>query len=412
MNKFLYALQNGVVPNLNLVNFQIGRSAMINELAELLSITKEGQGIIKFISGDYGSGKTFLLQYLKQIALDQNFIVASIQVNKGLRFNKMEDFYYHVMHNLSIPQSRKVGSNFEEMFDLWIQKVHQSMDRNQAYQVINDVINELNYFNSTFSRAFLTFIRSKVNRNQELANAAASWIKGEKNMPSFLKAKLEVKGDIDQQNSMDFFKAFNRLIRLTGYSGFLILVDELELVMNERIDIRQAAYENIRNLLDTSGAGELDFCMFLMAGTNELFSNQEKGFPMYAALIERVESTNYQEFFNNQKQPIIYLPEIDIEFLLPLTHKILDAYQLTNDWDAKITGEVLRNWTLAHIKKINTPLKGVNIRAYTKKVLEILTILEQNPDYKGFNNHIKLVKNNNQYIIVNELMKGKEYVQS
>jgi len=233
------ALKNGVVPDYDLELLCVGRDKQVQEFKRCFEVISEGSGTVKFINGEYGSGKSFFLNVIKQTAIKNNFIVSKIQVDRGFRFNNIEHLYYHVMHNLTLNITGKSVTSFEGIFDLWISKLQETTDRSKAVAEINQVIESLNRYNMSFARAFLAYIKARIEKDRELSYTIVSWLMGEKNIPAGLKSKFDIVGSIDRLNTIDFLKAFTELVRLMGYNGLIILIDELELIMSERVDIRK-----------------------------------------------------------------------------------------------------------------------------------------------------------------------------
>jgi hypothetical protein len=203
------SLKNGVVPASGLLSLHTGREKEFQEVLRCLNVVANSDSVVKFVSGEYGSGKTFFMNFFGQHAVDEGFIVSTLQIEKGFRMNSFEDLYYHVMHNLIAGNhTQKSGTSFDEIFNIWIDKLKECTDRGTAAYELNNVISTLNKYNTSFSRAFLSYIRAKINNDSYLSNAASSWITGERNIPYSLKLQFEVKGSIDKQNSFDFLKAF------------------------------------------------------------------------------------------------------------------------------------------------------------------------------------------------------------
>ena len=65
------ALSVGVVPRVGLQHIQVGRSREIEELLRDMARIAEGGSTIRFIIGEYGSGKTFFLNLVRQIAMEK-----------------------------------------------------------------------------------------------------------------------------------------------------------------------------------------------------------------------------------------------------------------------------------------------------------------------------------------------------
>ncbi|MFZ5353067.1 MAG: BREX system ATP-binding domain-containing protein [Bacillota bacterium] len=391
--RILNALKNGVVPDEDLEHIIVGRDKEMQEIQRCFDIVRSGCGVVKFVSGQYGSGKSFLLNAIRQKALQQNFITAKIQIDKGFRFNNLEHFYYHMMHNLSSKGYDRSGTSFENIFDLWVKDLQSFEEKSKVAEEIQRVITELNRYNASFSRAFLTYIRSRIIKDNSLANAVASWLTGEKNIPASVKAKFEVIGNIDRVNSIDFLKAFLKLVQLLGYSGTVILIDELELVMNERSDIRKTSYENIRYIIDICCSGEISGCMFVLAGTDDFFENPEKGARAYQALSQRMgEAIDKSDTaLSDIRKPVMSLKAFDRSDMKKLTEKVIDIYSMVYNIKLQITTDSLISWTLLSCKKLGARASELNIREYLTKLLEILDIMEQHPENKVFRAELKTI---------------------
>ncbi len=397
------ALKNGVVPDHELEHLCVGRNKEIKEFARCFELISEGSGTVKFLNGEYGSGKSFLLNVIKQNAVKNNFIVSGIQVERGFRLNNLEHLYYHVMHNLTLSITGKSSTNFENIFDIWISRLQKDPDKNRAALEINAVISSLNKYNMSFARAFLSYIKARVNKDSILSEGAASWLTGEKNIPANLKAKFEVVGSVDRLNSMDFLKAFVKLITLLGYSGLVILVDELELIMNERVDIRRVSYENLRNIIDICSSGELGGCMFVFAATNDFFENPEKGVKTYEALSQRlgdaIDKSN--SALHDVRQPIIRLQKLKVEDLQELTDKVIEIYKMLYSFNPNTSNESIRSWTLISCKKTGAKISELGIREYLTRLIEVLDIMEQHPENRVFTSELKPVRNDSTELYIN-----------
>ena len=71
------ALRAGVVPKLGLQHIQVGRAREIEELVHDIERIGDGGASIRFVIGEYGSGKTFFLNLGRLIALEKGMVVLS-----------------------------------------------------------------------------------------------------------------------------------------------------------------------------------------------------------------------------------------------------------------------------------------------------------------------------------------------
>lgn len=391
--KILNALRMGVIPNANLEELLVGKEAEKGEIANFLNtISKEKCSIVKFIKGEYGTGKTFLLNYMKQMALDKNFVVATVPINSGFNFSKFDIFYTNIMSSLSIGgTSNEGGTSFEEIFNIWIKELKNLGSMSLATQDIYKLISQLSSYNSSFSSVLLTYIRAKIRNDYDLANIAASWIKGDRNVSYQLKKQLKIKGSVDKENALDIFTGFIKLLTLIGYSGIIIQIDEAELIMNERSDIRAKAYANIRHMIDLCGIGDLENCGVIFAGTNELFENEEKGFKSYGALYQRMGENISSGKISNVRQPIIQLSDFKEEDFYKLSEKILNIHENYYGYRSVTDINSIYNLVMVECMKSNQKDK-VTVRKYLKKLLEILDLMQENPNLPIFNSKVQAIR--------------------
>jgi ABC-type Mn2+/Zn2+ transport system ATPase subunit len=69
------ALRAGVVPKLGLRHLQVGRAREIEELVKDVDRIADGGSAIRFVIGDYGSGKTFFMNLIRLVALEKGLVV-------------------------------------------------------------------------------------------------------------------------------------------------------------------------------------------------------------------------------------------------------------------------------------------------------------------------------------------------
>lgn len=325
--KIIHTMRSGTAPYPYAESIICGREREIAEFRYQLDLLDNGSGSFKFICGDYGIGKSLLLNAYKRIALQEDYVVASFQINNGFRLNKIEDLYYAIMHNLSIKNHPHIKASFEDIFDLWVENLHNAPSAELKRYEINAVCEALTKYNANFARAFLSYMRGRIQNNQEMTAISGAWLTGERNIPYELKAKYGFTGSVDKANTLDFLKAFVRLITLLEYKGLIVFIDELNLVLDERSDIRQVSYNTLKHLIDLTTSGETPKVMFVLSGTEELLKNKEKGILSNTPLAQRL---NYQSFeslnANRGHQNIMPIKTLNAEALLDLTKTILHLY--------------------------------------------------------------------------------------
>lgn len=100
------SLKGGVVPRVGLPFITVGRRKEIEALLHDVDIVGEGGASFRFIVGKYGSGKSFLLQTIRNYVMDRQFVVvdADLSPERRLHGNQGQGLatYRELIRNLSV----------------------------------------------------------------------------------------------------------------------------------------------------------------------------------------------------------------------------------------------------------------------------------------------------------------------
>jgi len=318
------ALRNGTPPNSDLLWSCLGRESEIDAFNTCLSHVQQGQSMVKIMLGDFGVGKSALISHFKALALSEDYVIASFQINDGFRFNKIDDLYYAIMHNLFVKHHPEGKTSFNDLFEIWLGNLQNSPFPNRKRLEVNTVCQALSQYNMNFARAFLSFMRARIQRNPEMQNVTTSWLTGEKQIPYELKQKYGLTGYVDKTNTLDFLKAFSKLLSLLDYKGLIVFVDEMDLLLSYRSDLRMNAYQNLKQLIDLH---ELEHTLFFFSGTKELITDTARGIGTLSSLAQRLNFTTPASLdASNKKQPIMLLNTLDEDVLIILGRRIVNLY--------------------------------------------------------------------------------------
>lgn len=321
-NEILNAFRYGTPPQKHAIAMLTGRKKEVDDFKEALETISSNTGAVKLLVGDYGVGKSFLLESFKHIALTEDYVVSKFQVNSGFRLNKIEDIYYAIMHNLSLKSIDHRKASFDDLFNLWIENLKHVPDNRLKANEINFVCEAISQFNRNYARAFLTYIRSRIKGDNDAIQASSAWLSGEQHIPHAIKQKIDLIGSMDRNSSMDFLKAFAKLIQLLDYKGLVVFIDETDLILNERSDFRAQAYQNLKYLIDLTATGELTGILFVFSGTKELIKSEDKGVSSLIPLAQRLDINSKGGHPN-----IWSIEPLDHNSLIELTGKTLDLYK-------------------------------------------------------------------------------------
>src|SRR5690606_14511776 len=123
------------------------------------------------------------------------------------------------------------------------------------------------------------------------------------------------------------------MVQATGYSGLIILFDEVETVQKLMTkQMRDNAYENLRLFIDEADSNGFPNCYFLYTGTTELMES-ERGIKSLDPLHQRLK-VEKDEQFRNLRQPVIFLDSFNKEKLNSVARKVRDIHADVFNWDA------------------------------------------------------------------------------
>src|SRR5260221_1443325 len=119
------SLLGGVVPKIGLQHIAVGRSEEVEAFIQSMEDVKNGQSLVKFWIGDFGSGKSFMMHLLNTVALKQKFVVANADFTPDNRLysndGKAVVLYASIMDNLSI-QTKPEGGALQTLLEKWIEQ--------------------------------------------------------------------------------------------------------------------------------------------------------------------------------------------------------------------------------------------------------------------------------------------------
>ena len=126
----LNSLKGGVVPRVGLPYVAVGREAEIDALLHDVDIIADGGATFRFIVGKYGSGKSFLLQTIRNYAMDRNFVVVDADLSPERRLQGSHGqglaTYKELIRNMST-KTRPEGGALTLILDRWISGVQQDV---------------------------------------------------------------------------------------------------------------------------------------------------------------------------------------------------------------------------------------------------------------------------------------------
>jgi hypothetical protein len=381
----IHALKEGNVPPKGTSEICVGRGLEIEEMKRLFEKIKGGKSATKFLEGDYGGGKSFFLKIIEEIAFKDNFVVSKITITRDIPFHKFEEVYKNIVQTLRC----KTGISLEHIIERWITGLRMvameetdDPERQNALVRENMVqdLEETRKYSNSFAIAIEKYHDALISGDIETANYAQAWLRGDSNIPFVVKKKFGVKGEVAKENAFTFLEALSAFLMSLGYSGLLILVDEIEYIRSLQMSkLRDGAYDYIRFIFDECNIGNFESTLFVFAGTNKFFEDQKRGVPSYQALYDRIKDaldTDHKDL----RKPIMRLEGFKKEELRELASKIVEMHAKVYNWDAgSYVNSIIDD--LVDIHENNALLTGgkTTPREFVRTFLSVLDTIQQNP---------------------------------
>lgn len=395
--RILSSLRDGVTSDEDMEFLEVGRDYEVREFEKIIvSLKNSDKSVTKFIDGDYGDGKTFFLKVINEKTNNLNFVVSSVVVNPYNPFYKLDLLYQDILRQIS---SKKANS-FVSIVNRWItglnrkasNKYPDDIPRQQKFveENINDVLNKVKGINPTFVRVIKKFYEFSKGPKSNIAEEGLFWLCGE-NIESSVKREFGIQGTIDNSNALNYIKTLSIFFKAIGYSGFVILFDECETIMDYPQSSLQSTYNIIRDIYNKSSRNEFKGTLFVFAGIPSWFEDSQKGIKSNPALYDRIKDPISN---SNIKVPqaVIHLGKFNKNDLMKLSQKIFNLYDKVYK-NNKTTNKFSPYVVIVVDSYIKTGLIDIaSLRDFIKELIGYLDYIRENPDsYKTRGQFLELI---------------------
>lgn len=397
-NTIINALKGGVVPRIGLEYITVGRDAEINALLHDIEIIAEGGAAFRFIVGKYGSGKSFLLQTIRNYATEKGFVVVDCDLSPERRFvgSKGQGLatYKELIKNMST-KTKPDGGALPLILEKWISNIQtRVMVENKAepggegfnalvekeiFTVINSLEGMVNGFE--FAKAVMLYYKAYLQADDDTKANVVRWFRGEYGTKTEAKADLNINFIVNDDNWFDFLKIFALFMVHAGYKGMLIIVDELVNIFKIAHAVtRQSNYEKILTMYNDVLQGKASHIGFLLGGTPQCIEDKYKGVFSYEALRSRLAAGHYaSDDARDMLAPIIRLNMLTHEEMYVLIEKLSSMHGQLFDYTPRITKEGLIAFLTEEYNRVGASTH-ITPREIIRDFIELLNILYQNPE--------------------------------
>ena len=221
------------------------------------------------------------------------------------------------------------------------------------------------------------------NQDDELKSTALRWLRGEFTNLSDARAALDVRSIIDYRNFFSGLKMLCQFVRMAGYPGLLICLDEM--VALYELSHKQTRINNfneILNIVNDCLQGQVQGMGFVFLGTPEFVYDEKKGLYSMPALKSRLALNRLAtKGLTDVSGPVIELQPLQEIEMDELLHKLrhVQAYGVAKNY---LIDDMALWQFMLQCRAIHGQQYFLNPRLAIKTLLDLLAVIEQNPNVK------------------------------
>jgi len=398
------ALRAGVVPRLGLQHIQVGRQREIEALIRDIERIGHGGSSIRFVIGAYGAGKTFFLFLVRQIAMQSKLAVCQADLSPDRRIHatggQARSLYAELARSLST-RTAPDGGALRNILESFIQK---SSERAKTSGIsleaaINEGLGDIREMIAgyDFATVIAAYARGYEEGNSTLQDAALRWLRGEYTLKTEARAELGVRSILDDASFYDGLRLLARFVRLAGFGGLLVCLDELvNLYKLQNSQARKQNYEQILRILNDVLQGTTEGIGFVLGGTPEFLLDTRRGLYSYEALQSRLaENTFAVNGLTDYSGPVVNLPNLTPEELYHLLERLRDVFAAGDPARWLVPDEALTAY-MNHCANNIGDAYFRTPRNTVKSFVDLLSVLEQNPEarWQDLLSHVEVSEDN------------------
>jgi len=389
----IQSLRAGVVPRAGQHLIQVARGREIEALVADIDRVADGGSSFRFVIGEYGAGKTFFLNLIRAIAMERKLVVANADLNPDRRLHasggQARSLYAELMRNLAT-RTKPEGGALSGVVEKFIAtaKSEAKAQNLSTEQVIRSKLEQLTELVNgyDFADVIAAYCRGVEEGNEQLKSDAVRWLRGEFATRTDARAALGVRTIVDDASIYDQLKLMARFVRLAGYAGLFVCLDEMvNLYKLANSQARNSNYEQILRMLNDSLQGTAVGLGFVLGGTPEFLMDTRRGIYSYSALQSRLAQN---AFATNELVdflgPVLRLSSLTVEDFYLLLGKIRHVYATGDAARYLLPDPAIASFMEHCANRIGDSFFRTP-RTTITSFINLLAILEQNPgtDWKN-----------------------------
>ncbi|MDR1137702.1 MAG: ATP-binding protein [Synergistaceae bacterium] len=347
------SLSAGVVPTIGLQHIQVDRKDEILAMIGDLERIRDGGATVRFIVGKFGTGKSFFLNLAKAVAVAEDFVVmhADVALKKRLAstMGYARNLYAELVGGMSI-KAKPDGGAMEFVIEKWIKTLSEQCESGE--NLLSAVKSGLNPLRDMvggfhFAEVMTKCCEAYVTGDEDIFISSIKWLTGGFGKLTEAKNELGIDSFVNDKDIYDYLKLWGAFVRIAGFSGMLILLDEMGLLaqsLNNRV-ARESNYEVILQILNECLQGRTFGIGFLFAGSDFFLDDNKSGLMSNGALSGRLAPNPFAlKGLKDFSTPVIRLGEFSPEDLYLLFENIRNVFAMGDRSKYLIPNEAIHSF--------------------------------------------------------------------
>ncbi len=331
-----------------------------------LDVIADGGASFRLIVGRHGAGKSFMMQMLRNHAMQKKFVVANADFSQHRRLSGSKgaglNLYRELLSNMSV-RTRPNGNAFAAILEKWISDIQSKVARSgiepssrkferevagEVHRIIGRMESMVLGFD--FGEILNVYWRGHRDDDEALKRAAMRWLRGEFNNKTLARNALgfkQLNSVIDESSWYNFIKLLAYFVRQIGYRGLVIFLDEVvELWKISNREARENNYNKIFDIYqDTQGGNGAEYLGVLFGATPRTVEDKRRGLFSNEALQDRLEESRFaRQGLRDMYAPLIRLDVLSGDEFLLLLRTIRDIHAWHYRYESSLHDAHLRKF--------------------------------------------------------------------
>jgi len=302
--QIIESLRRGLPPQRGTQYYAVGQTKLINGVKNIHLSGIADKGIIRFVSGSWGSGKTHFFRLMRELAFDANCLVSNVELNKDeAPLNKFEKVFYAILKNIisptyfhkhGQPQAAPFGIVLKEAM-IFLATGKHSVDEPISHHDVVVASEKLMAcggididFRKIVKAYWETFLPDSPDEAliDQRRDELLQWFSGDGTIGRWRKSN-DVNKVVSKDNARLMLLSLSEFIKLAGYQGLVILFDEAEMSYSVmRKSTLKEAHNNLLHLINN--VDQLTGLFLLYATTPDFYTDPKHGIVISGALQTRI----------------------------------------------------------------------------------------------------------------------------